>query len=65
MASKLVDAVRAGEVGEARVDESVRRLLELFVWSEVGERDTTERTDDSPETPRPHPPHRARPRRCC
>jgi beta-glucosidase len=46
----LLDAVRAGEVSEARVDESVRRLLELFAWSGVGEIDTTERTDDAPET---------------
>ena len=47
---QLVVAVRDGEVGEQRVDESVRRLLELFVWSQVGERSTAERTDDSPET---------------
>lgn len=47
---KLVAAVRAGEVSEARVDESVRRLLELFAWSQVGERDTTETAGDSPET---------------
>ncbi len=46
----LVDAIHAGAVAEARVDESVRRLLELFVWSGVGEIDTTERTDDPPET---------------
>jgi len=46
----LLAAVRAGEVGEARVDESVRRLLELFVWTGVGEIDTAEGTDDSDRT---------------
>ena len=53
---KLLAAVRDGEVAESRVDESVRRLLELFVWSQVGERDTTERTDDSAETRGVDPP---------
>lgn len=47
---RLLAAVRDGEVAESRVDESVRRLLELFVWSEVGSRDTAEGTDDSPST---------------
>jgi beta-glucosidase len=46
----LLAAVEAGAVGADRVDESVRRLLNLFVWSSVGEIDTTERTDDSPAT---------------
>jgi beta-glucosidase len=46
----LLAAVRAGEVGADRVDESVRRLLALFEWSGVGRIDPTERTDDSPET---------------
>jgi beta-glucosidase len=46
----LLAAVRAGEVAEARVDESVRRLLELFVWTRVGEIDTTEGTDDADAT---------------
>ena len=46
----LLQAVQRGEVSEARVDESVRRLLDLFVWSGVGEVDTDERTEDSPET---------------
>ena len=48
----LLAAVRSGETTEARVDESVRRLLTLFDWmgldanSEAGE----EHTDDSAET---------------
>jgi beta-glucosidase len=48
----LVDALRDGKVSEARVDESVRRLLALFDWSGVGQVDRTERTDDSPATRR-------------
>jgi beta-glucosidase len=47
---KLLAAVQEGRVSEARVDESVRRLLSLFRWSGVGEIDTTEGTDDSPAT---------------
>lgn len=47
---KLLTAVRNGEVSESLVDESVRRLLELFAWAEVGDRPTEEITDDSPET---------------
>ncbi len=47
---RLLQAVRDGEVSEQRVHESVRRLLELFVWSGVGDDDGSEGTDDSPET---------------
>jgi len=46
----LLAAVRTGEASEARVDESVRRLLELFQWSGVGEVSSEERTDDSAST---------------
>ena len=46
----LLAAVRNGETTEARVDESVRRLLELFRWSGVGEISGEERTDDDPST---------------
>jgi beta-glucosidase len=51
---RLLAAVRAGEVGEARVDESVLRMLRLFQWCGVGDPDagwtTDETTDDSAET---------------
>ena len=46
----LLRDVRAGRTSETRVDESVRRLLELFVWSGVGEIATDETTDDSDAT---------------
>lgn len=51
---QLVDAVRAGEVAETRVDESVLRMLHLFQWCGIGDdqagwRDD-ETTDDSPQT---------------
>lgn len=46
----LLAAVRAGEVSEARVDESVLRLLRLFAWTGAGESSLDEVTDDSPET---------------
>ena len=46
----LLEAVRAGEVGEQRVDESARRLLELIAWTRAGADDASEGTDDSPET---------------
>jgi beta-glucosidase len=46
----LVAAVRSGEVGEHRVDESVRRLLALFEWAGVGESTGDETTDDAPAT---------------
>ncbi len=46
----LLAAVQNGEVAASRVDESARRLLELFSWSGVGEIDPAEGTDDSPET---------------
>ena len=48
--SALLAAVLAGETNEARVDESVRRLLALFDWAGVGENDAEERTDDSDAT---------------
>ncbi len=47
---KLLAAVTSGETTEARVDEAVRRLLELFNWSGVGEIDSEERTADSDAT---------------
>jgi len=51
---KLLAAVQAGEVSEARVDESVLRLLRLFEWCglEVDHdgKATPEVTDDSPAT---------------
>ncbi len=53
---QLLAAVRAGEVAEARVDESVRRLLELLRWCGVGDEGRgwdpagPETTDDSPAT---------------
>lgn len=47
---KLLAAVQGGETTEARVDEAVRRLLQLFVWSGVGEIDSEERTADSDAT---------------
>ncbi len=47
---KLLAAVQNGETTEARVDEAVRRLLHLFVWSGVGDIDETERTADSDAT---------------
>ena len=40
----------AARSSEARVDESVLRLLELFAWAGVGDDDGQETTDDSPET---------------
>lgn len=46
----LLAAVRAGEVGEHRVDESVRRLLQLISWTRAGADDGSEGTDDSPQT---------------
>ena len=50
----LLDAVRAGEVGVSRVDESVLRLLSLFEWCGLGDPDAESRadeaTDDSPAT---------------
>ena len=46
----LLAAVRNGDTTEARVDESVRRLLQLFQWSGVGEVSSDERTDDSAST---------------
>jgi beta-glucosidase len=48
--ASLLQAVHEGRTTEARVDESVRRLLELFAWSGVGDIDTDEFTDDSPAT---------------
>ena len=51
---KLLAAVRAGEVAEARVDESVLRLLQLFEWcgldADYNGRSAPESTDDSPAT---------------
>ena len=47
---KLLAAVQSGETTVARVDEAVRRLLQLFVWSGVGEIDSEERTADSDST---------------
>lgn len=47
---ELLAAVLRGETTEARVDESVRRLLQLFEWSGVGEVDSEERTADSDAT---------------
>ena len=46
----LLAAVREGATTEARVDESVRRLLALMNWAGVGEGDGSETTDDSPAT---------------
>ncbi|MBI4883579.1 MAG: glycoside hydrolase family 3 C-terminal domain-containing protein [Actinobacteria bacterium] len=46
----LLAAVLAGETTEARIDESVRRLLELIGWTGAGHGDRTEATDDSPAT---------------
>ncbi len=46
----LLQAVKSGETTEARVDESVRRLLELFDWAGVGETGTDEVTEDSDAT---------------
>lgn len=52
--ARLLAAVEAGEVSEQRVDESVRRLLELFEWcgldSGTDGRDGAEVTDQSPDT---------------
>ena len=48
--AKLLAAVRNGETSEARVDEAVRNLLRLFVWSGVGEIDQHEHTLDSATT---------------
>jgi beta-glucosidase len=51
---KLLAAVQAGEVSEARVDESVLRLLRLFEWcgfeADHDGKATPEVTDDSPTT---------------
>ncbi|HQZ33284.1 MAG TPA: glycoside hydrolase family 3 C-terminal domain-containing protein [Ilumatobacteraceae bacterium] len=47
---KLLAAVRNGETTQARVDEAVRRLLQLFNWSGVGEVGSEERTADSDAT---------------
>lgn len=50
----LLAAVESGEVSEALVDESVRRLLALFSWCALDDPaegwTTDERTDDSVET---------------
>ncbi|HAP77635.1 MAG TPA: glycosyl hydrolase, partial [Acidimicrobiaceae bacterium] len=46
----LLEAVRDGRTSEARVDESVRRLLQLMDWTHAGQHDGTETTDDSPAT---------------
>ncbi len=49
--SALLSAVLAGETSEARVDESVQRLLTLFDWLGLDDGPTTtEETDDSAET---------------
>jgi beta-glucosidase len=51
---RLLAAVQAGEVSEARVDESVLRLLQLFEWcgleADTDGRGGPEVTDDSTET---------------
>jgi len=47
---RLLEAVEAGEVARARVDESVLRLLRLFVWSGVWTRSADESTEDAAET---------------
>ncbi len=46
----LLRAVKDGITTEARVDESVLRLLRLFERSGVGQIDQDEHTDDSPAT---------------
>jgi beta-glucosidase len=46
----LLDAVGAGEVSEALIDDSVRRLLRLFQATGVGLQPSVEVTDDSPTT---------------
>jgi beta-glucosidase len=46
----LLAAVHAGEVDEANVDRSVRRLLTLFDRTRVGDTPTDEVVDDSPAT---------------
>ncbi|MDO8392017.1 MAG: glycoside hydrolase family 3 C-terminal domain-containing protein [Actinomycetota bacterium] len=46
----LLAAVREGRTTEARVDESVRRLLQLAQFTGAGEHDRPEHTDDSPAT---------------
>ena len=46
----LLAAVQEGRTTEARVDESVRRLLELMNWAGVGDGDGSEGTEDSPQT---------------
>ncbi|MEO5722934.1 MAG: glycoside hydrolase family 3 C-terminal domain-containing protein [Ilumatobacteraceae bacterium] len=48
--ANLLAALRDAEVTESRVDESVRRLLDLFVATGVGERGTEELVDDSVQT---------------
>ena len=51
---RLVNSVRHGEVSEARVDQSVLRMLQLFQWCGIGDPDagwvTDETTDDSAAT---------------
>ncbi|MEN9506680.1 MAG: hypothetical protein RI958_2606 [Actinomycetota bacterium] len=51
---RLMAAVRSGQVSEARLDESVTRLLELMRWCGLDDPDetwsTSETTDDAPET---------------
>jgi beta-glucosidase len=50
----LLDAVNDGRVSETRVDESVLRMLQLFVWCGIGDDQagwsSTETTDDSAQT---------------
>ena len=46
----VLAAMREGRTTLERVDESVRRLLQLMVWSGVGEVPSDEYTDDSVET---------------
>ncbi|MEQ1701136.1 MAG: glycoside hydrolase family 3 C-terminal domain-containing protein [Ilumatobacteraceae bacterium] len=46
----VLAAVREGRTTVERVDESVRRLLQLMAWSGVGEIPSDEYTDDSAET---------------
>ena len=46
----VLAAVREGRTTVERVDESIRRLLQLMAWSGVGEIPSDEYTDDSAET---------------
>lgn len=46
----LLADVRAGAVSSRRVDESVRRLVELAAWTGAGDPPDGERTDDAPAT---------------